>query len=111
MPQYVQKRKTNDTEPVFQYQLTRDGTAIDVSGDTSVDLYMEAPDGTMVLSGSAMTLSSDGTDGEVQYDFVDTDTSQSGVYQLEIVRNISTSESETFPKEGKLQIKVDPTLA
>ncbi|MFC6825675.1 BppU family phage baseplate upper protein [Halopelagius fulvigenes] len=100
-------RKPSDDHSKFSYTLRdRNGDPIDVSSATSVDLYVDAEDGTAVVNGAAATLE-DAANGKVSYVFGSAELDAVGTYYAEFVINRGTGTSyEPVPQDRNLRIEV-----
>lgn len=100
-------RKPSDDHSKWTYTLTdRDGTAIDVSSVTSVDLYVEDSAGNSVISDQSVTIE-DGANGEVSYVFGSTELDSADTYYAEFVIDRGTGTSfEHVPHDRNLVMEV-----
>lgn len=105
MPNHT--RKPSDDHSKFTFTLRdENGDAIDVSAVTSVDLYVDAEDGTSAVDGAAATIE-DGANGVVSYVFGPTELTSAGTYSAEFVINRGTGTSyQHVPGDRNLTIDV-----
>lgn len=83
-----------------------DGNPEDVSGAT-ITFLMEAPDGTEVIRDAANTsFVTDGTDGQIQYSWGETDTATPGSYRARFIIDKTTGRQETWPNHRWLEILI-----
>lgn len=109
MPAINHTRKPSDDHSKFSYTLRDgDGNTIDVSGATSVNLYVDAADGTTAVDAQAVTLE-DGANGVVSYVFGAAELDTVGTYYAEFVINQGTDTTPVYqhvPADRNLTIEV-----
>lgn len=83
----------DDTRPPLEFNLTQDGSPVDLTGCT-VKFYMkDATSGSVKISGSTCVIT-DATKGKCRYNWIASDTNTVGTYLGEV--------EVTFP-DGKIQ--------
>lgn len=104
--------KQNDTSPSLQVSLTDSaGSAIDLTGATSIRFHMRLPSATAAKVDAAAATVGASTAGVVKYDWSAGDTDTAGLYQAEFEVTYSDSSIETFPNGGYLLVNVLDDLA
>lgn len=78
MPVEVHK---DDVGTVFELTLKDDGTVVDISSQTLLEIIFEKPDGTTVTKTASLT--NTGTDGKMQYKTVAADLDVAGLWKLQ----------------------------
>ena len=71
----------------FRITILDNGSAIDISGATSLVIIIKKPDGTSITTTG--NLYTDGTDGIMYYRVVSGDLDQSGIYKIQAYVEIS----------------------
>jgi len=102
--------KTGDTLPTFQGQLLdENGDSYDLTGMTP-EFYMHDSDDNSVVAGTSMNVL-DTTNGEVEYEWDATDTSDAGIYNVEVVAvDDATGGERTFPADGFVSVDINEDL-
>jgi nitrogen fixation protein FixH len=94
-------RKPNDDHSKWTYTLTdRDGTAIDVSSVTSVDLHVNDADGNAEVDGQSVT-DEDFANGDISYVFGATELDAAGTYSGEVVINRNSGSTFEHVPHGR----------
>ena len=81
----------NDIGTIFRVQIINaSGTVVDISGASSKNIYFQKPDGTDITQAGSLT--TDGTDGLLQYATIAADLDQVGLwsYQAKVVLGTGT---------------------
>jgi hypothetical protein len=88
----------NDVGTTFQLTFKDDGSIVDVSSASAVEVLLMGPDDTAVTK--TATLVSDGTDGKVKYVTVSGDIDTAGTWKIQgkvtFATNIYNSDVHTF---------------
>jgi len=99
--------KQNDTSPSMLATLQdANGVAVDVTSAT-VNFYMGNINGNVVNSTATIV---DAEAGQVRYDWVALDTSDSGMYQAEFEVVFIGGVKETFPNSDYISVVIKPDL-
>jgi hypothetical protein len=99
--------KQNDTSPSMLATLQdASGVAVDVSSAT-VNFYMGNINGNVVNSTATIV---DAEAGQVRYDWVASDTANSGMYQAEFEVVYVGGTKETFPNNDYISVVIRPDL-
>jgi len=99
--------KQNDTSPSMLATLQdASGVAVDISGST-VSFYMGNINGNVVDSTATVV---DAVNGQVRYDWVASDTANSGMYQAEFEVVYAGGTKETFPNNDYISVVIKPDL-
>ena len=99
--------KQNDTSPSMLATLQdANGVAVDLS-DATVNFYMGNINGNVVDSIATIV---DAEAGQVRYDWVALDTSDSGMYQAEFEVVFIGGTKETFPNNDYISVVIKPDL-
>ena len=101
--------KTNDTSPKLALTiLNASGGVVDLSG-ASAKFHMKAFGASSLKVDSVATIT-DADDGEVQYDWLPSDTDTAGTYYGEIEITYGDASVETFPNNGYFTIIIKEDL-
>lgn len=100
--------KRNDTEPVLERTLKRDGSAVDLT-NASVQFHMRArgSDSTTVDASASIT---DAPNGVVEYEWQAGDTDTAGFYEAEFEVTYADADVETFPNSGHLVVAINQDI-
>jgi len=99
--------KQNDTSPSMLATLQNaNGVAVDLS-DATINFYMGNINGNVVDSTATIV---DAEAGQVRYDWVALDTSDSGMYQAEFEVVFIGGTKETFPNDNYITVVITPDL-
>ena len=99
--------KQNDTSPSMLATLQdANGVAVDLS-DATVNFYMGNINGNVADSIATIV---DAEAGQVRYDWVALDTSDSGMYQAEFEVVFIGGTKETFPNNDYISVVIKPDL-
>ena len=107
-------RKSGDVREPVDATLTRPDTsgAVDISSASAVTIYAQDPSGTLELNGVSATMTTDGTDGAVEYDVTSGDFEATGEYDVEWeVDWDGAGDTERFPKKNYQHVQVTAELA
>jgi hypothetical protein len=102
--------KKGVTKRDIQVTLKYDGSAVDVSGATSVRFHMKAPGASSAKVDAAATLV-DGANGVVKYEWQAADVDTVGVYKGEFEVTYSNGDVETFPSDHYIYVEIIDDLA
>ena len=104
--------KTGDELPVVIATIRQNGTAVDLSGYSTVAFSMCVNDGdrTAVLSEAEADFVTDGSDGKVMYEWGGTDLADEGEYLAEFVLIDGEGKKYSMPKQDLIKIVVTPSL-
>ena len=99
--------KQNDTSPSMLATLQdANGVAVDITRAT-VNFYMGNINGNLVNSTATIV---DAEAGQVRYDWVASDTANSGMYQAEFEVVYADTSKETFPNNSYISVVIKPDL-
>ena len=102
--------KRNDTSPIFRVILKDpDGVPVDITGNLGVRFHLFKKNGTQVVDAAATV--NVAADGDVQYEWIAADTSESGTFDAEFEVTYSDGSVETFPNYGYEKVHIDKDLA
>ncbi len=94
------KVKRNDTYPPLVTTLTdADDVAVNLAGASVMFLMRDISNSALTVR-AAMSFVTDGSDGQVQYDWDPADTATAGMYIAEYEVTYATGEVQTFPTSG-----------
>lgn len=103
--------KRGDLEPPLEATLENaDGTPKDLSTASGVDFHMADPDETTAKVDKDATIT-DGVNGQVSYSWDSEDVDTTGEFEAEFEVIWSDGDTETFPKDGYLDVRILDTLA
>lgn len=103
--------KKGDTEPPIEATLEdADGNAKDLTNASGVDFHMKDPRADTAKVDAAGSID-DAANGKVSYQWVASDVDTEGEYEAEFEVTWSDGDTETFPKDGYLDLKILDTLA
>jgi hypothetical protein len=103
--------KKGDTEPALEATLEdANGNAKDLTNADSVQFHMKDPTADTAKVDKAATID-DAANGEVSYSWDGEDVDTTGEYEAEFEVSWSDGDTETFPKDGYLDLKILDTLA
>lgn len=101
--------KRNDTSPIFRAILKDgDNVVVDVTGAT-VQFHMFDQDRVSKVDAAAVINA--GTAGDVQYEWIATDTDTAGFFDAEFEVTFATGRTETFPNNSFQRIHIHEDLA
>ena len=89
--------RTSDRRPAIQFTIKRDGTAVDVSGASSVNARVRPVGSTLTSFQNALTAVTDGSDGQYLLSFTANQLATAGEYEGEIEITWSAGITETAP--------------
>jgi hypothetical protein len=99
--------KQNDTSPSMLATLQdANGTSVNITNAT-VNFYMGNINGNIVNSTATIV---NAAAGQVRYDWVDSDTANSGMYQAEFEVIYVGGTKETFPNNDYILVVIKPDL-
>lgn len=103
--------KKGDEEPPLEATLEdADGNPKDLTNANSVQFHMKDPTADTAKVDKAGAIDS-AADGEVSYSWDAEDVDTTGEFEAEFEVTWSDGDTETFPKDGYLDVKVLDTLA
>lgn len=105
--------KRNDTLPVLGIDvLNSDGVAYDFSDATGAEFFMysDTADRTVKVDGATATITSPGTQGQLQYTFDEVGTDTAGEYLGEFEVTFATGDKASFPVQGYIHITIEEDL-
>ena len=89
--------------PCLAKLVDANGDAIDISGDTAKTFVMvNAADGAKKVDYQACTFVTDGTDGQLRYDFIAADVDTAGEYYAHFRREITSGIYSHHPPEQEM---------
>jgi len=104
MARFVMKK--GDFKPVMSATLTdNDGSAINLTSATGVKFLMKLPGSSSAKIDSAGVVS-DASNGKVTYQWAGTNTDTSGVYDAEFEVDWGSSQYQTFPANGYIEVEI-----
>lgn len=104
--------KVGDQEPPISATLEdEDGNAKDLSNASGVDFHMKDPKADSAKVDADATIEGDGSNGEVSYSWAAADVDTAGDFEAEFEVTWSDGDTETFPKDGYLDIRILESLA
>jgi Rib/alpha/Esp surface antigen-like repeat protein len=96
----------DDTRPPLEFNLTQDGSPVDLSGCT-VKFYMkDATSGSVKISGSTCVIT-DATKGKCKYLWTSSDTNTAGTYVGEVEVTFPDGKIQTGYKQIGITIRAD----
>lgn len=96
----------NDTKPYLEFEITQDGTPVDLTGST-VKFYMKNADtGSVKINGSLCSIT-DATKGKCRYVWAAGDTNTVGTYLGEVEVTFPDTKIQTGYKQVTIVIRDD----
>jgi len=105
-------RVVGDTDTSIDDQLVADGSAVDISNFSSVEIHIEKPDDTVITddTNGGVTVT-DAANGKVKYEFASGDLDRPGRYRYEWQITFGGGDVLTVPSSGLGIIQVREELA
>jgi hypothetical protein len=103
--------KVGDEEPPLEATLEdADGNAKDLTTASGVDFHMKDPTSDVAKVDKSAAID-DAANGEVSYSWAAEDVDTTGEFESEFELTWDDGDTETFPKDGYLDVKILDTLA